>query len=196
MNDAITIGRAEPGDAIAISSVLATSLDDSGLFQESADAVAHSLADFFVARNDAGTIVGCPGLHRDSRQLAEVYAVAVKPQYQRQGIGGELMRACQQHAISSGIRDVWLATMKPEYFSRYGFQPVSRWGCLLLPFCENCGKHFSSPARVGCPPYSAGTPSCCAHSTLSRSRISMMRESTKILQAFDLSVTTVAGVCE
>lgn len=31
-------------------------------------------------------------------------------------------------ADSSGIRDLWLATMKPEYFSRYGFQPVSRWG--------------------------------------------------------------------
>lgn len=140
---------------MAISSVLALNRDDPGLFQESATAVARTLGDFFVARNEAGKIVGCAGLHRDSSELAEVYAVAVTPQCQGQGIGRLLMQVCQQHARSSGIRHLWLATVKPDYFSRYGFQPISRWELptsVLLrkvrqTFQQPCGRWL--PALIG-----------------------------------------------
>jgi amino-acid N-acetyltransferase len=127
MNESFTIGPAKTGDAEAISSVLTANRDDPGLFQESAPAVARTLEDFFVARNEAGKVVGCAGLHRDSAELAEVYAVAVTPDCQGQGIGGHLMHACHQRARSSGIHHLWLATIKPAYFSRYGFEPMSRW---------------------------------------------------------------------
>jgi amino-acid N-acetyltransferase len=126
MNEGITIRPATTGDAVAISGVLALNRDDPGLFQESGTAVARTLGDFFIALKDA-EIVGCGGLHQDSPELAEVYAVAVRPQYQGQGIGRQLMEACQQRASSNGTRHLWLATVKPEYFSRYGFQPISRW---------------------------------------------------------------------
>jgi amino-acid N-acetyltransferase len=127
MDDAVAIGPARANDAAAISSILAMNRDDPGLFQESTAAVADSLGDFFVARDKTQRVVGCAGLHRESQALAEIYAVAVSPTCQGQGIGRQLMGACQQRAGSSGIREVWLATIKPEYFSRYGFQPISRW---------------------------------------------------------------------
>jgi amino-acid N-acetyltransferase len=127
MNGAITITPAEAEDAVAISSVLAANRDDPGLFQESATAVVHTLGDFFVARDEGGKIVGCAGLHRDSPEMAEVYALAVTPQSQGQGVGQQLMQACQQHARAGGFRHLWLATVKPGYFSRYGFEPISRW---------------------------------------------------------------------
>jgi amino-acid N-acetyltransferase len=140
MNEAITITPAEAEDAVAVTSVLAANRNDPGLFQESATAVARTLGDFFVARNEAGEIVGCAGLHRDSPEEAEVYAVAVTPPCQGQGIGRQLMQVCQQRARAGGFRHLWLATAKPGYFSRYGFQPISRWelpaSALLRKLCQ------------------------------------------------------------
>jgi N-acetylglutamate synthase-like GNAT family acetyltransferase len=78
-NEAITVGPARPIDATAISAVLALNRDDRGLFQESANAVAHALGDFLVVCDGKGKLIGCAGLHRDSPELAEVYAVAVCP---------------------------------------------------------------------------------------------------------------------
>lgn len=127
MNEAITIRPAVTDDAAAISRVLAVNRADRGLFQESAAAVVRSIEDFLVACNGAGQIVGCAGLHRDSARLAEIYAVAVTPQCQGQGVGRQLMQACKQRARSAGIRHLWLATVKPEYFIGYSFQAISRW---------------------------------------------------------------------
>ena len=146
MNGAITITPAEAEDAVAISSVLAANRDDPGLFQESATAVVRTLGDFFVARNKAGEIVGCAGLHRDSPEVAEVYALAVTPQCQGQGIGRQLMQACQQHARAGGFRHLWLATVKPGYFSRYGFQPISRWELPASVLLRKLRQTFQQPA--------------------------------------------------
>jgi amino-acid N-acetyltransferase len=145
MNEAITIAPAATNDAAAISSVLAANRDDPGLFQESATAVARTLGDFFVARNEAGEIVGCAGLHRDSPEEAEVYAVAVTPRYQGQGIGRQLMQACEQHARAGGFRHLWLATVKPGYFSRYGFQPISRWELPALALLRKLRQMLQQP---------------------------------------------------
>jgi amino-acid N-acetyltransferase len=127
MPEAIKVGPARADEAIAISAVLALNREDPGLFQEPASAVARSLGDFLVARDEKGEILGCASLHRDSPELAEIYAVAVKPQCQGKGIGQLLMRACQERARESEIDQLWLATIKPEYFARYGFEPITRW---------------------------------------------------------------------
>jgi amino-acid N-acetyltransferase len=127
VSEGILIEPARAGDSAAIFSVLAANRADLGLFQKSPSQITASLGDFFVARDRAGQVCGCAGLHRDSPELAEIYAVAVLPACQREGIGRQLLQACQDHACSSGIRHLWLATVKPEYFALYGFQPISRW---------------------------------------------------------------------
>jgi amino-acid N-acetyltransferase len=146
MNEAITITPAGTEDAVAIASVLAANRNDPGLFQESATAVARTLGDFFVARNEAGEIVGCAGLHRDSPEEAEVYALAVTPQCQGQGIGRQLMQACQQHARAGGLRHLWLATVKPGCFSCYGFQPISRWELPASVLLRKLRQTFQQPS--------------------------------------------------
>jgi len=142
----ITIEQARISDAGAISNILASNREDPGLFQESAKAVRCAIDDFVVARSETGEVIGCAGLHRDSFALGEVYAVAVTPKYQGQGIGGQLMRSCELSGRTQGIRHLWLATIKPAYFSRYGFEIISRWelpGSVLL---RKLRQTFRQPA--------------------------------------------------
>jgi len=126
MVQATRVRQAHFEDAAAISSVLATNRDDRGLFQKSAAAVARCVGDFFVAQEGTGKIVGCAGLHRDNSLLAEIYAVAVLPECQGRGVGQQLIAACERRAAESGVRSVWLATIKPEYFRRFGFRAMPR----------------------------------------------------------------------
>ena len=146
MDQVITISPATTQDAATISAVLAANHDAPGLFQKSPAAVAQAIADFFVARNGAGETVGCAGLHRESPTLAEVYAVAVIPQCQGQGIGRQLVDACERRAMELEIRDVWLATIKPEYFSRHGFRTISRWELPAPVLLRKLTQVFEQPS--------------------------------------------------
>lgn len=168
MNQALTIKPATTGDATAISSVLAANRDDRGLFQESGEAIVRTIEDFFVARDGAGQVVGCAGLHRDSSELAEVYAVAVTPQCQGQGVGRQLMQVCKQVARSQGIPHLWLATVKPEYFNRYGFQVISRWELPAATLLRKLRQTFRQPVERWLPALSGRhTFMRCALSTIS-----------------------------
>jgi putative acetyltransferase len=53
--------------------------------------------------------------------------LAVLPEYQRQGIGSELVRAGIAHIRQSGCPYV-IVLGHPEYYTRFGFEPASRFG--------------------------------------------------------------------
>lgn len=53
--------------------------------------------------------------------------VSVLPEFQKQGIGGKLIRAGHQKAIELGFRSVILIG-HPEYYPRFGYKPASTWG--------------------------------------------------------------------
>ena len=142
----ITVGPAGAGDEAAICCVLADNRRDPGLYQESTAAIARALGDFVVARDRVGRVVGCAGLHRDAPELAQVYAVAVALQRQGQGIGRRLVQACQERASADGIARLWLATAKPGYFARCGFQPMSRWRLPASVLLRKLSQTFRQPA--------------------------------------------------
>jgi len=150
----ISIGPADVHEAAAISDVLALNRQDPGLYQKSEKAIRKVIQDFLVARTEGGKIVGCAGLHRESSELAETYAVAVVPQCQRSGVGRQLMEACCQLAVSNGIRYLWLATMKPEYFSRYGFQEISKWELPASTLLRKFAQTFEQPIGRWIPAFS------------------------------------------
>jgi len=123
----IEIDSARMSDAAAISAILLTNRADRDLFQESASGISRHVTDFIVARNEAGDIVGCAGVHRGPSALAQLYSVAVAPPWQGVGVGGKLVSAATRAAILSGVERLWGATVKPDYFTRYGFRPISAW---------------------------------------------------------------------
>ena len=53
--------------------------------------------------------------------------VSVLPEFQKQGIGGQLIGAGHQKAIELGFQSVILIG-HPEYYPRFGFKPASIWG--------------------------------------------------------------------
>ena len=58
--------------------------------------------------------------------------VAVRPENQRAGVGGLLIRAGLEHAEELGFRAV-IVLGHPEYYPRFGFVPASRFG-LTSPY--------------------------------------------------------------
>lgn len=53
--------------------------------------------------------------------------VSVLPEFQKRGIGGQLIRAGHQKAIELGFQSVILIG-HPEYYPRFGYRPASTWG--------------------------------------------------------------------
>ncbi len=127
MSDTITVRAATSGDVDDIVAALRANRADPSLFQRSPNDVRRWLSDFVVARNCADRVLGCAALHRSAVHLAEVLSVAVQPAAQGRGIGRLLVEACLARADEADIGRVWLATLKPRYFARFGFRPISRW---------------------------------------------------------------------
>lgn len=127
MTDGFVVEPATQDDVSAILAVLAANREDPGLFSEPESEVRSNLIDFLVARDARRPVVGCAALHRHSATLAEILGVAVLPAFQGRGIGLQLVQQCEHVATSTGIERLWLATVKPAYFTRFGYKPISRW---------------------------------------------------------------------
>jgi len=114
-------------DVDNILEVLQSNQFDVSLFQQPKRQVRQNLQEFILAEDEEESVIGCAQLHLYEGRSAEILAVAVRPQHQGHGIGEGLMRMCIDSARSQGIHLLWLATSKPDYFSRYGFGPFSKW---------------------------------------------------------------------
>ena len=123
----IQIRSAQIGEAKAISGVLSANWYDRDLFQESPAGISRNIRDFLVAENETGSIVGCAGVQLERPSLGRIYSVAVVPQCQGCGVGKKLIAASVRSATLLDVEYLWLATSKPDFFSRYGFKPISRW---------------------------------------------------------------------
>lgn len=53
--------------------------------------------------------------------------VSVLPEYQKMGVGGQLIRAGHQKAKEIGFQSAILIG-HPEYYPRFGYRPASTWG--------------------------------------------------------------------
>jgi amino-acid N-acetyltransferase len=105
-----------------------------------------NLRDYFVIRND-DRVIACAALHLTWSDLAEIRAVAVAEDYQRQGIGGQLVAACLEEARTLGIASVFCLTYRPAFFEKFGLVQVDRmelprkvwtecYRCPKFPDCE------------------------------------------------------------
>ena len=144
---AVTVEPATAMDAQSIVLIFIANRGDPGLFQEPEAQVRRNFADFLVVRDTRGRVVACSGLHPDGDGLAEVYGLAVLPELQGQGIGAMLMPKCKERAAASKLTCLWLATVKPDYFRRYSFCPMSRWSLPTRVLLRKLRQVFRQPVE-------------------------------------------------
>ena len=105
----------------------------------------------FVARTDDGRDVGILAVKQHTDQAAEIWVMAVVPEWHRRGAGRLLTEAAERHAVARGIEFLQVKTLGPSHPSEHyartrvfyeavGFAPLEElhglWDehnpCLLL----------------------------------------------------------------
>ncbi len=89
-----------------------------------------------------GSIRGCASLHVFWKDLAEIKSVAVDEDFQKRGVGKELIQKCFEDGKKLGVKKLFVLTYIPEFFEYMGFKRVDKE---LLPHkiwseCVKCHK--------------------------------------------------------
>ena len=121
---------------------LAEFSQDGGLLPRTLADLYGQLRDYFVCREDQGSIIGVAALHICWAGLGEIRSVAVVPTHRGRGIASTLVKTCLAEARAIGLSEIFLLTLAPEYFQRFGFKVVSREDLLPIVWadCVNCVK--------------------------------------------------------
>jgi amino-acid N-acetyltransferase len=100
------------------------------------------LRDFYVYREEPGPLLGIAALHITWAGLAEIRSVVVVPSHRGRGIASALVRTCLDEARAIGLSEIFLLTLYPGFFQRFGFRVVSRDDLLPIVWadCVNCVK--------------------------------------------------------
>lgn len=103
-----------------------------------------TLRDYSVAAGNSGAdgLLGCGALHFYWENLAEIRAVAVRPECTRRGVGTGLVERLLKEAGDFGIQQVFVFTYEPKFFSRFGFAQVEHSAMPLKVYneCFHCSK--------------------------------------------------------
>jgi amino-acid N-acetyltransferase len=142
--DRVQIRRAGVGDVPAIGKIINGYAEFGLMLHRSPSYLYEHVRDFHVCLVD-GKIVGVCGLNIVWANLAEVYALAVAPEYRGKGLGKRLVLTCVDEAEELAIKKLMTLTYEREFFERCGFQVVDR---MSLPHkvwseCVACPKNHA-----------------------------------------------------
>ena len=115
---------------------------DGGILPRTLADLYGQLRDYYVYREDQGPLLGIGALHICWAGLGEIRSVAVAPAHQGRGIASRLVETCLAEAQAIGLSEIFLLTLAPEFFQRFGFRVVSREELLPIVWadCVNCVK--------------------------------------------------------
>lgn len=105
------------------------------------------LRSFFVYENGDGKIIGTVALHVTWEELAEIRSLVVDKDFQKKGVGKELIETCIDDAKSIGVKRIFVLSFIPEFFENLGFNRVEKstlphkvWtdclNCIYSPDCK------------------------------------------------------------
>jgi amino-acid N-acetyltransferase len=139
------IRKARVSDVVVMKQIISSYSKDELMLARSLSEMYESIRDFYVYEID-DEVVGCCALHVVWEDLAEILALAVKPDCARKGVGTKLVSACLEDARDLGMKEVFALTYVPEFFATLGFNIVDKnslprkiWsGCLKCPKFPDC----------------------------------------------------------
>jgi amino-acid N-acetyltransferase len=99
--------------------------------------------EYFVYPNDQGPIIGVAALHIFWEDFGEIRSVAVLPEFQKKGIGSDLVKKCVEEAKLIGLKKVFALTTRPDFFIRLGFRkfPKGELPPHIWSECKDCIKY-------------------------------------------------------
>lgn len=142
----VKIRKARIADAPEIQHLVNAFADQGHMLHRPLSEIYENLRDYFVAICD-GKLVGCCALRINWEDLVEIKSLAVNEEWQRKGVGTQLVRECLREAEELGLPIVFALTLKPEFFAKLGFVqeeiaklPRKVWGecyrCIKFPNCD------------------------------------------------------------
>ncbi|MBI4180972.1 MAG: N-acetyltransferase [Chloroflexi bacterium] len=142
-----TIEKAKISDAVQMHQLINYFAEKGEMLARPLSEIYENIRDYFVAR-EGERVVACAALHVNWSDLAEVKSVAVAEDYQRRGIGDQLVAACLKEAKELGISSVFCFSYKPAFFERFGFSQIDKmelprkvWTeCYRCPKFPNCDE--------------------------------------------------------
>jgi amino-acid N-acetyltransferase len=142
------LARASIADAQAIHDLVNTFARRGEMLPRTMTEVYENLRDYYVARDAAGQVVACGGLHILWEDLAEIKALAVREDLQGQRLGQRIVEACMDEARQIGLSTVFALTYRPGFFEKLGFTqadvmtlPRKVWGeCYRCPKFPGCNE--------------------------------------------------------
>lgn len=104
----------------------------------------------YMLYEEDGQILGVCGLHITWEDLAEIRALAVRPEHGDRGIGSSLVERAMKEAKRLGVAKVFTLTYVPGFFAKMGFEVVEKqefphkiWSecvrCHKFPDCDETG---------------------------------------------------------
>jgi amino-acid N-acetyltransferase len=143
----VLVRKAKIRDVKEIHSLILPFASEGRLLPRSLSELYARVRDFFVAEDD-GRVIGCAALKIIWDDLSEIASLAVKLEYQRKGIGRQLVEACLEEAKSLGLPRTFVLTYETAFFERLGFKVVDKsifpqkiWvDCLKCPKFPNCDE--------------------------------------------------------
>lgn len=106
-----------------------------------------SIREFTIVEED-GVFVGGGALHIIWEDLAEIRALALKPDFHGKGIGKQLVDELIKEAVELGIPQVFALTYQVDFFIKCGFGEITKekmpqkvWkDCINCPKFPNCDE--------------------------------------------------------
>lgn len=136
--------KATINEAVKIQELISLEAKRNQVLERSLNYIYENIRDFWVCIEKSAGIVGCCSLHVVGWQsLAEIKSLIVDKNFQKKGIGSDLVKETLQEAKSLGIKKVFALTFSPDFFKKQGFSVIDKNS---LPHkvwteCVNC-KYF------------------------------------------------------
>ena len=146
--DDIVIRKATAEDIDQIFTLVNSNANQGLMLSRSKYRICSVLANFLVATNPTGELIGCGSLIPLWVDLAEIVSLAVKADVRGKGVGRMLVQSLIEESRQLKIYTIMALTYQVEFFSKLGFSVANKdefprkvWReCLECPKLEQCDE--------------------------------------------------------
>lgn len=119
------VRRARTADVARIAELLEPYVEQRILLGKERVDLYEQVQEFRVAEDNQGSLVGCGALHVMWEDLAEVRSLAVTTDVRGSGVGAAVLQRLIDDARELGIGRLFCLTFEVDFFSGFGFAPVT-----------------------------------------------------------------------